>query len=105
MLVTAAALKPGGEVLMCAGAVHTPYLLQLSGFGPAEHLQQLGIDVLGNLPGMGRNLQVSAAQIMKSSMRSELLAVPGVDQANSLSIWSTQGDYQVVHLIQTGKPA
>ena len=45
---------------MCAGAVHTPYLLQLSGFGRAEHLQKLGIDVLSNLPGMGRNLQVGA---------------------------------------------
>ena len=54
-----AELKAGGEVLMCAGAVHTPQLLQLSGFGGADHLRKFGIDVLSDLPGMGRNLQVS----------------------------------------------
>ena len=58
--MAAAELKPGGEVLMCAGAVHTPYLLQHSGFGPADHLQKMGINVLSDLPGMGRNLQVGA---------------------------------------------
>ncbi len=55
-----AELKPGGEVLMCAGAVHTPQLLQLSGLGGADHLQKFGINVLSDLPGMGRNLQVSS---------------------------------------------
>lgn len=54
-----AELKQGGEVLMCAGAVHTPQLLQLSGLGGADHLRKFGINVLSDLPGMGRNLQVS----------------------------------------------
>lgn len=53
-----AELKQGGEVLMCAGAVHTPQLLQLSGLGGADHLRKFGINVLSDLPGMGRNLQV-----------------------------------------------
>ncbi|KAK9820721.1 hypothetical protein WJX74_003026 [Apatococcus lobatus] len=64
-------LKPGGEVLMCAGAVHTPYLLQHSGFGRADHLQQMGIDVLSDLPGMGRNLQDHPAALTAFSLRSE----------------------------------
>ncbi len=46
-----------GEVLLCAGAVGTPQLLQLSGLGPAALLQEHGIAVAQNLPGVGANLQ------------------------------------------------
>ena len=46
-----------GEVVLCAGAVGTPQLLQLSGIGPAELLRQNGIEVRHDLPGVGENLQ------------------------------------------------
>ena len=45
------------EVILSGGAVHTPALLLLSGIGPQEHLAQLGIPVVGNLPGVGQNLR------------------------------------------------
>jgi choline dehydrogenase len=45
------------EVLLCAGAINSPQLLMLSGIGPADHLRRLGISVLVDLPGVGRNLQ------------------------------------------------
>ncbi len=45
------------EVILSAGAIQSPQLLQLSGIGPAEVLQQHGIDVIHALPGIGRNLQ------------------------------------------------
>ena len=45
------------EVIVCAGAVNSPQLLQLSGIGPAEVLQQAGIPVTRDLPGVGANLQ------------------------------------------------
>jgi choline dehydrogenase len=45
------------EVIVCAGAFNSPQLLQLSGIGPAEQLQSLGIEVLADLPGVGANLQ------------------------------------------------
>ncbi len=46
-----------GEVIMCAGAVGSPQILQRSGIGPAEWLAPLGIDVTLDRQGVGRNLQ------------------------------------------------
>jgi len=45
------------EVLLCAGALQTPQLLQLSGVGPAALLHSFGIPVVHELPGVGENLQ------------------------------------------------
>jgi len=47
----------GREVLLCAGAVDTPKLLQLSGIGPKELLARHGIPLLHALPAVGQNLQ------------------------------------------------
>ncbi|MBI1396902.1 MAG: FAD-dependent oxidoreductase [Betaproteobacteria bacterium] len=45
------------EVIVCAGAINTPKLLQLSGIGPGPLLQSLGIPVVAALPGVGKNLR------------------------------------------------
>src|SRR6478736_2173524 len=45
------------EVLLCAGSIGSPQILQLSGIGPAELLRSHGIPVLHDLPGVGENLQ------------------------------------------------
>lgn len=50
-------LNPGGQVLLAAGAIGSPQLLQLSGLGPAALLQRHGIEVVRDLPGVGGNLQ------------------------------------------------
>jgi choline dehydrogenase len=44
------------EVVLCAGAIGSPQILQLSGVGPAELLQRYGIRVVHDLPGVGENL-------------------------------------------------
>jgi choline dehydrogenase len=45
------------EVILCAGAIDSPKLLMLSGIGPGAALQEQGIAVVHELPGVGRNLQ------------------------------------------------
>jgi choline dehydrogenase len=63
---TGVTIRRGGEVrtltarqgvVLSAGAVNTPRLLMLSGIGPAAHLQEHGIALAVDLPGVGRNLQ------------------------------------------------
>jgi len=53
-MVTATATQ---EVLLAAGSIGTPQILQLSGIGPGELLRRHGIDVVQDLPGVGENLQ------------------------------------------------
>ncbi|XP_053617635.1 glucose dehydrogenase [FAD, quinone] [Plodia interpunctella] len=45
------------EVILAAGAVASPQLLLLSGVGPKEHLKEVGINVIHDSPGVGKNLQ------------------------------------------------
>jgi choline dehydrogenase len=49
--------RASGEVIVSGGAYGSPHLLLLSGIGPAQHLQDMGIEVLHELPGVGSNLQ------------------------------------------------
>ena len=46
-----------GEVILCAGSIGSPQILQLSGIGPRALLQQHGIALVQDLPGVGANLQ------------------------------------------------
>lgn len=53
----AQSVRASREVIVCAGAVQSPQLLQLSGIGDPEALKALGIDVKAASPNVGKNLQ------------------------------------------------
>ncbi|XP_076257914.1 glucose dehydrogenase [FAD, quinone]-like [Rhynchophorus ferrugineus] len=73
------------EVVLAAGAINSPQLLLLSGIGPKEELERVGIRQLHNLPGVGRNLQNHVAFYMGY----KLTKVPAVNDLN----WATALDY------------
>lgn len=68
-VITYAARK---GIVLCAGAIESPALLMRSGIGCASHLRSLGISVINDLPGVGRNLQdhLLMPTIFASSMSS-----------------------------------
>lgn len=51
-------VKAKKEVIVSAGSVHSPQILQLSGIGNAAELAAFGIESVVDLPGVGQNLQV-----------------------------------------------
>jgi choline dehydrogenase-like flavoprotein len=65
----AAQVASGGEVLMCAGAIHTPHILQLSGLGADAHLREHGITPIADLPGVGQRLQDQPAVLTAAPVK------------------------------------
>ncbi|XP_076652653.1 glucose dehydrogenase [FAD, quinone]-like isoform X1 [Halictus rubicundus] len=50
-------VKAKREVILSAGAIQSPQLLMLSGVGPKDHLNEIGVDTVHDAPGVGENLQ------------------------------------------------
>ncbi|HEY9026269.1 MAG TPA: choline dehydrogenase [Burkholderiaceae bacterium] len=65
------------EVLMAAGALQTPQILMLSGVGPGAELAKLGLGVVHDLPGVGRNLHdhLDAVQVVNAPTLKETFGV------------------------------
>ena len=47
----------GREIVLSAGAIKSPHLLMLSGVGPTDQLNEFGIPVVCELPGVGQNMR------------------------------------------------
>ncbi len=62
-------VRAAGEVLLSAGAINSPHLLELSGIGRGDVLQDIGVSVVQELPGVGENLQdhLQARSVYRSS--------------------------------------
>jgi 5-(hydroxymethyl)furfural/furfural oxidase len=66
------------EVILAAGALHSPALLLRAGIGPGAHLQSLGIPVVADLPGVGANLQEHPQIAVSSYLRPEARVPAGM---------------------------
>jgi len=65
-------VRASREVILAAGALHTPQILQLSGVGPNDLLTGLGIEVVADLPGVGQNYQDQPSVDMAYNCRSPI---------------------------------
>ena len=61
--------EAASEVIVASGTFNSPQLLMLSGIGPAEHLRQMGIACVADLP-VGKNLQDHIGSYMTYSRKS-----------------------------------
>jgi 5-(hydroxymethyl)furfural/furfural oxidase len=68
----------GNEVIVSAGALHSPAMLMRAGIGPAADLKARGIAVIADLPGVGRNLQNHALLFIAAHLRRGARQSPAV---------------------------
>jgi choline dehydrogenase len=73
------------EVILCGGAFNSPHLLQISGVGDPEHLQSIGVPVLHELPGVGKNLQDHLGCGLKQRITQPLSLLKHLNILNSAS--------------------
>ena len=75
-----------GEVILCGGAINTPQLLQLSGVGPANVLQPLGVPMVVDLPGVGANLQDHLEVYVQYACREPVAVNPHIGWLRKLGV-------------------
>jgi choline dehydrogenase len=74
-------IRTSGEIILSAGAIETPKLLQVSGIGDADLLRKLDIPVIAHSPDVGRNMQEHLYlqvqyRVTEGSVNSKLVGVP-----------------------------
>jgi choline dehydrogenase len=75
-----------GEIILCGGAINSPQLLQLSGVGPADLLQPLGITTVADLPGVGANLQDHLEVYVQFACRQPVAVNPHISWLRKLGV-------------------
>jgi choline dehydrogenase len=88
-------LSVAREVILSGGAVNSPHVLQISGIGPGDHLRQIGVPVVHDLPGVGANLNdhyvVRVSHRVKDTVTINQLA-RGLRLAREAVRWATVGN-------------
>jgi choline dehydrogenase len=91
------------EVIVSGGTIGSPQLLLLSGIGPADELRAAGVDVVHDLPGVGRNLHDHVLSPVIFSAEREIAApAPGTTPGQSHLFWRSRSglpspDLQPIH--------
>ncbi|KAF7355793.1 GMC oxidoreductase [Mycena sanguinolenta] len=79
------------EIVLCAGWLHTPHILQRSGVGPKALLTAAGIPVISDLPGVGSNLQDHAPIFIQFAYTTDVFPNPSSLQTNAtFAAWAEQ---------------
>jgi choline dehydrogenase len=88
---TLGAVEARVEVVLCAGTIDSARLLLVSGIGPADELRQLGIPVLVDLPGVGRNLHDHLlSPVLIAPAKPVPPRVPGLTQLHAHLFWRSR---------------
>lgn len=79
-------VRANKEVIVSAGTYNSPQLLMLSGIGPKEHLESMGIKVVKDLPGVGKNLQDHLVNIISFNI-TKFIGIENEETILNLAKW------------------
>lgn len=85
------------QIILSGGVVDSPKLLMLSGIGPADHLKTIGIPVVADVPGVGRNFQDHLKLSIRWNGKTELpgsTVTAGMFMRSDQSAWGEPPDLQ-----------
>lgn len=81
----------GDQIVLCSGAIASPQLLMLSGIGPAEQLRGLGIPVIKDLPGVGKNLRDHPLVPVRVKVKDEFPLDPDAPRIQTVLRYTASG--------------
>jgi len=97
----------GSEIILSGGAIGSPQALLLSGVGPEKELERLGIDVVHDLPGVGKNLRdhPAAYMLFKGEGESPDVDTPSLQVGLRFSLPGspTRGDFQMTPTLMSSE--
>ena len=97
----------GDQIVVSSGAIASPQLLLLSGVGPADQLQGLGIDVTHHLPGVGQNLRdhPSACVLFRATGERPDVQAPAIQVGFRYTVEgsNTRNDMQITPMLMTSE--
>ncbi|KAL2031807.1 hypothetical protein VTO58DRAFT_107158 [Aureobasidium pullulans] len=82
------------EVILAAGAIRTPQLLELSGIGDTNILAQAGVKSRVSLPGVGNNLQDHMLMHMTQGFNNQSYVYPNIMQNSTINDWARSVYYK-----------
>ncbi|MDE2843927.1 MAG: mycofactocin system GMC family oxidoreductase MftG [Chloroflexota bacterium] len=81
----------GERVVLCSGAIRSPQLLMLSGIGPRDQLEQFGIEVLQEAPGVGQSLWNHLSAHINYKVKDGVSMEPNLDGAHFSLHYTSDG--------------
>ena len=95
------------QIVLSSGAIGSPHLLLLSGVGPAEQLQRVGVNVVHNLPGVGQNLRdhPSAAVLFRVTGEQPDVQAPAIQVGLRYTVEGShlRNDMQITPILMTSE--
>ncbi len=89
-------IKARREVIVSSGSINSPHLLQVSGIGPAAHLNSIGVEVLHDLPGVGSNLADHYVSRVSHRLKRGVKSINGLSRGlplmGEIAKWLTVGN-------------
>jgi choline dehydrogenase len=79
------------EIVLSAGAVASPHILMLSGIGPKEHLENHGIPVLRDTPGVGQNLRDHPLVALRAKTKPDFILDSNAPRMQALLRYTSTG--------------